>query len=258
MGMQGFGVYFQQVKTQHHRLGDVSRTSGSIWSHQSHVSAQEEPHVLAAFGHLQGEPTTFWGSSALTWCCLMFRETLLCSSLCPLPFVPVLGITDMSLASSSLPLPIHSLSWVMYCQQGLYLIIFPWKSVPQKGLWPKKPVQNSVPMPSLLDKLAASTDPGLCHLQTASCSTGHPTVTIRGDDSNDGQNAKLGVAAPQKPFHEQNLQVSGCVGFSPCSCCLLYLTHITFLRTGSVSPQVSTAQPANKTYFSHWCANWKP
>lgn len=49
-----------------------------------------------------------------------------------------------------------------------------------------------------------------------------------------------------------------CVGFSPSSCCLLYLTHITFLRTGSVSPQVSTAQLANKTHFSHWCANWKP
>lgn len=38
-GTEGFGVYFQQVKTQHHRLGDVSRTSGSIWSHHGHVSA---------------------------------------------------------------------------------------------------------------------------------------------------------------------------------------------------------------------------
>lgn len=38
---------------------------------------------------------------------------------------------------------------------------------------------------------------------------GPPNCHRQGDDSNDGQNAKLGVAAPQKPFHEQNLQVSG-------------------------------------------------
>lgn len=79
-----------------------------------------------------------------------------------------------------------------------------------------------MPMSSLLDKLAASTDPGLCHLYIASCSMGHPTVAVRGNDSSDGQDTKLGAAAPQYPFQEQNPQVSGCVGSPlPAVACLI-------------------------------------
>lgn len=169
-------------------------------------------------------------------CCLVFKETLLCSSLHPLPFVLLLGTTAMSLASSSLSPPIHPLSWVVYCQKGLYLIVFPRKSIPQKGSRPKKK-KTSV---RLSAHVLAAGQVGSFYRSRAlpfvHCQLfyGPPNRRCQGKWFQWRTGHKVGCCSTSVSLSGTKPSSFWVCRFSPSSCCLPYLIHITFLRAGKL------------------------